>query len=168
MAHGIAALSSERHYMGSFTSGSYATDRNVRPDYDMRPTFATRMRWAANEKANQTRYLRKFDALGCVIDCHEAKEELAAVEARLCQAQEGLVAAEARIAQASPSDSTSARDIEQAQQLRQSIEALTARREQALDTRRHLSSQLRLMGISPKDEAEIWRAFQHQETAAER
>ena len=28
MAHGIAALSSERHYMGSFTSGAYATNRD--------------------------------------------------------------------------------------------------------------------------------------------
>lgn len=152
MAHGIAALSSERHYMGSFTSGSYATDRNARPDYDVRPSAETLARWEANEPANRTRYLRENDALGLVIDCHEAKEELALIEARLGCLRKEL-----------ERESCTGRELSA---LRETITLLETRRAQVLANRQDLSSQLRALGISPKQEAQIWCEFVRRETIA--
>ena len=139
MAHGIAALSSERHYMGSFTSGAYATNRDLRPDYDTRPSEETRARWQANELANRTRYLREQDVLGLVIDCHEAKEELALIDAKLSGLQETAGQKDAL----------------------QGNEAASVR--EAIAVRQALSSQLRSLGISPKEEAEIWRELTRRE-----
>ncbi len=153
MAHGIAALSSERHYMGSFTSGSFATDRNVRPDYDTRPSAETLSRWEANEPANRTRYLRENDALGLVIDCREAKEELALIEARL-----GCLREELEREGRTGDGKTLA--------LRETVTLLESRRTQVLANRRNLSSQLRALGISPMQEAQIWREFARRETVA--
>ncbi len=154
MAHGIAALSSERHYMGSFTSGSFATDRNVRPDYDTRPNAETLARWEANEPANRARYLRENDALGLVIDCREAKEELALIDARLGALQEEL-SREGHV------------DDGKATALRETVTLLEARRAQVLCDRQGLSSQLRSLGISPKQEAQIWREFTRREAAVD-
>lgn len=152
MAHGIAALSSERHYMGSFTSGSFATDRNMRPDYDTRPSAETLARWEANEPANRTRYLRENDALGLVIDCREAKEELALIEVRLTSLQEEL-------------KRENHADDSKTLALRETITLLEARRAQVLAVRQSLSSQLRSLGISPKQEAQIWREFTRRESS---
>lgn len=150
MAHGIAALSSERHYMGSFTSGAYATNRDLRPDYDTRPSEETRARWQANELANRTRYLREQDVLGLVIDCHEAKEELALIDAKLSGLQETAGQKDA------PQGSEAASVLE-------AITLLEARHVEALAVRQALSSQLRSLGISPKEEAEIWRELTRRE-----
>lgn len=150
MAHGIAALSSERHYMGSFTSGAYATNRDLRPDYDTRPSEETRARWQANELANRTRYLREQDVLGLVIDCHEAKEELALIDAKLSGLQE-------------TAGQKDALQGDEAASVREAITLLEARHVEALAVRRALSSQLRSLGISPKEEAEIWRELTRRE-----
>ena len=153
MAHGIAALSSERHYMGSFTSGAYATNRDQRPDYDTRPSEETRARWQANELANRTRYLREQDVLGLVIDCHEAKEELALIDSKLSSLQEAVKQSEALQGSAETP-------------VREAITLLEARHAEALAARQALSSQLRSLGISPKEEAEIWRELTRREAEA--
>ena len=88
--------------------------------------------------------------LGLVIDCHEAKEELALIDAKLSGLQE-------------TAGQKDALQGDEAASVREAITLLEARHVEALAVRQALSSQLRSLGISPKEEAEIWRELTRRE-----
>ena len=76
MPKDITSLCSERHYMGSSSSGRYATDRSVRPCYERLPDPAALAQGRAARAAHHARYLREQDVVGWVLACERAKSEL--------------------------------------------------------------------------------------------
>lgn len=138
---GITNLSSERHYMGSAASGRYSTDRDRRPDYNRLPDAATVARRAASRPAWLTRYLRGQNVVTLVLECQRAKavERMAATE---------LAAARKRNEGGGRTGKAAARSLTAARQTY----------ERARDSRRSLSRQLRLLGISPLAESQIAQA----------
>ena len=73
MAHEIAHLCAERHYVGSASSGRFATDRGVRPAYDRIPGAYANARSGIEKTAWYARYLRDQDVVGWVLDHADAK-----------------------------------------------------------------------------------------------
>jgi hypothetical protein len=156
MARHVTSLCSERHYMGSSSSGRFSTDRDRRPDYEALPDYPTLMRRKQARAALRTRYLREQDVLGHTLDHYEAKRFLAWGEARatlLDSAREAAVqAGEARKAALAQAAATQ----------------LRAQLDEARDLQREASRQLRLIGVSPKAQACILNeALRRLEAAAE-
>lgn len=143
MARTIAALCAERHYMGASSNGRFSTDRSVRPDYDRRPNAQTLARWDLNRAANQTRYLRDQNVVGLVLAAQDARDDIAAGTARLGELASALESARIR------------GDIDQQARLEEALAWLQAHLDEALENRRSASQRLRLIGISPKQEALI-------------
>ena len=82
MAHEIAHLCAERHYVGSASSGRFATDHGVRPAYDRIPGAYANARSGIEKTAWYARYLRDQDAVGWVLDHADAKAFLDKGESR--------------------------------------------------------------------------------------
>lgn len=148
MARNVAALCAERHFMGSSSSGRYATDRSRRPDYELLPDEETLAQWAACQFANRARYLREQDAAGLVAACEAARAELDVATEKLAR----LRAAQGQL--------NLAEEPELYARLQEAALWLEAHVGQTLARRRELSGQLRALGISPKEQAAIWRALQ--------
>lgn len=130
MDSGVTHLSAERHYMGSASSGRYRTDPNRRPDYNRLPDAETLERRAAAQPAWKTRYLREQHVAALVLDCQDARE---IVDEAVCALQE-----------ATPGQ----------------VPLAQAYLKAATDRRRELSRNLRLLGISPLEQAAILREAQ--------
>lgn len=143
MALNMTALCSERHYMGSASNGRFTTDRDVRPDYDRRPSASQLRHRAACRPAWHARYLREQNVVALAVDCRAAKDELAAGEARMAE-----LAAAIGVARASDDEVRLAR-------LESAREWLATQLDATLEHRRWLSHQLRVLGISPKEETLI-------------
>lgn len=143
MARTIAALCAERHYMGASSNGRFSTDRSVRPDYDRRPSTQTLARWNLNREANQARYLRDQNVVGLVLAAQDARDDLAAGTARLAELASALEAARTH------------GDVDQQARLEDALSWLQTHLDEALENRRSASQRLRLIGISPKQEALI-------------
>ena len=145
--------------MGSTSNGRFSTDRSVRPDYDRRPDAQTRQRWSAAHDAQLTRYLRNQNVVGLVLSCQDARDDLAAATARLAEVQAALETARVEIsADKSSAVPSAAREASLASRIARLAEAQTwlqARADEALADRRSASQRLRLIGISPKQEALI-------------
>ncbi len=143
MARVIMPLCAERHYMGSTSNGRFSTDRSLRPDYDRRPSAQTRARWAANHDANLTRYLRDQHVVGLVLACQDARDNLSAGQARLAELDAAL------------NEARTSGDAVREAKLAEAQAWLRDHLDDTLQTRRRASQQLRLIGISPKQEALI-------------
>lgn len=173
MAKDLATLCSERHYMGSSSSGRYATDRSLRPSYERLPDPAVRMRGVKTRAAHHTRYLREQNVVGWVLACEQAKAELARCEKVMnnlqallatlpapdpttaggaCAAAEGTAVPQDTAAEppARSADGTDRAAVERA------VAQVRARLDRALTRRKDASRQLRLIGISPKAQARIF------------
>jgi|GEM_PF-2830408 len=148
MGRDISSLCAERHYMGSSSSGRYATDRNVRPSYDRLPTPQELERALACRIANRTRYVREYDALWWVAECEDAKAELAAGAGLLDRLRVALDEDPADLADETGPAWTHA-DFEAAAELLEERQAATLLR------RKQASRELRLLGVSPKAQARI-------------
>ena len=148
MAHEIAALCAERHYMGSSASGRYATDRNMHPSYERLLTLQERAHFTACRTANRTRYVREHDVLWWVVECEDAKAELARCTGLLERLGTALAEDPQDLAEETGAAWTRA-DLEAARELLQDLQAATlARRKQA-------SHELRMLGISPLAQTRI-------------
>lgn len=183
MARVIMPLCAERHYMGSTSNGRFSTDRSVRPDYDRRPDAQTRARWDAAHDAQLTRYLREQNVVGLVLACQDARDDLAAAQARLADVEAALEAARAAepgsisetarttgnagtsVSDDTPKQTASPRDARIAQ-LTEARAWLQHRLDEALQNRRSASQRLRLIGISPKQEALIRAEIQRRSEQA--
>ena len=140
MAHEIAHLCAERHFVGSASSGRFSTDRGVRPSYDRIPGAYAQARSGTEKTAWYARYLRDQGVLGWVLDHADAKaflERGEAVRAELVRRREAAGTAEAW-------------DLAQ-----QALDQLEVQLAEALAVRREASRQLRLLGVSPKEQAQI-------------
>lgn len=144
MAHSTAPLCSERHYTGAAASGRFATDRSVRPELGQAPDEETLRLWEARRPANMARYLRSQDAVGLVMDCQDARLELAGLYERLARVHEALACTDV------------SEEPELFGQLQEAARRLDERAGAVLSERRALSGQLRALGISPKEQAQIW------------
>lgn len=148
MARDISSLCAERHYMGSSSSGRYATDRNLRPSYERLPLPQDLAHGAACRTANRTRYVRKHDVLWWVAECEDAKSELKRDADLLERLSVALQEDPADIAELAAPAWTH-QDLETAAAL------LEDRRAAALARRKQASRELRLLGVSPKAQARI-------------
>lgn len=148
MAHEVSSLCAERHYMGSSSSGRYATDRNVRPSYDRLPTAEQLAHFAACKTANQTRYLRKHDALWWVAECEDAKTELEYGTGLLERLNAALNEDPADLAEETSGAWTH-------EDLQAAVELLEERLAATLIHRKRASRELRLLGVSPLAQAGI-------------
>ena len=148
MAHEMASLCAERHYMGSSSSGRYATDRNARPSYDRLLSAEERAGLAACRTANRTRYVREHDVLWWVVECEDAKAELAGIEALLERVRVALGEDPGDLAEETAGAWTCG-DFEAA------VELLVERQAATLDRRKQASHELRMLGVSPKAAARI-------------
>lgn len=140
MAHEIAHLCAERHYVGSASSGRFATDRGVRPTYDRVPGAYVHARMGAVKTAWYAKYLRNQDVLGWVLDHADAKAFLAQAEDVMAE----LV--RRRDAAKSPEAWNAAQ---------KAIDLLEPQLSEALSIKQEASRQLRLLGVSPKDQARL-------------
>ena len=148
MAHEIASLCAERHYMGSSASGRYATDRNLLPSYERLLTAQERAHFTACRTANRTRYVREHDVLWWVVECEDAKAELEWCAGLLGRIEPALAEDPQDLAEETEAAWTHA-DLEAARELLQDLQAATlARRKQA-------SHELRMLGVSPLAQARI-------------
>ena len=148
MAHEIASLCAERHYMGSSASGRYATDRNLRPSYERLLTPYERAHFSACRTANRTRYVREHDVLWWVAECEDAKAELEWCAGLLGRLETALAKDPQDLAEETGPAWTHA-DLEVARDLLQDLQAAT------LGRRKQASRELRLLGISPLAQAHI-------------
>ncbi len=140
MAHEIAHLCAERHYVGSASSGRFATDRGVRPTYDRVPGTYVHARMGVVKTAWYAKYLRDQDVLGWVLDHADAKAFLAQAEDVMAE----LV--RRRDAAKSPEAWNAAQ---------KAIDLLEPQLSEALSIKQEASRQLRLLGVSPKDQARL-------------
>ena len=140
MAHEIAHLCAERHYVGSASSGRFATDRGIRPSYDRIPGAYAHARAGLAKTAWYAKYLRDQDVVGWVLDHADAKLFIERGEALLEQLR-----SEQALACDPASWNTAQTHIDQ----------LEARLAEALCMRKEASRQLRLLGVSPKEQAQI-------------
>ena len=166
------ALCAERHYMGSSSSGRYATDRGIAPSYDRLPDPELLARGTTCARARLTRYVREQDVLWWVAECQDAKDDLARDQellARIERAASGLATGELARGHAQngagptvgavgavdgeKTDGAARDQLEQ--RLTAAADALRAHMDQALRRRQEASRQLRLIGISPKAQARI-------------
>lgn len=140
MAHEIAHLCAERHYVGSASSGRFSTDRGVAPSYDRIPGAYAHARAGIVKTAWYARYLRNQDVVGWVLDHADAKAfiERAQVALEHLHAQQELAG-----------NAAAWNDIQKR------IDLLEQRSAEALCMRKEASRQLRLLGVSPKDQARI-------------
>lgn len=145
MAHEIAHLCAERHYVGSASSGRFATDRGVRPAYDRIPGAYANARSGIEKTAWYARYLRDQDAVGWVLDHADAKAFLDKGEKVMAEL------ARRRATAATP-------EVWHAAQ--KAIDLLEPRLAEALALRKEASRQLRLLGVSPKEQAQILREIE--------
>lgn len=171
MAKDLATLCSERHYMGSSSSGRYATDRSLRPSYERLPDPAVRMRGVKARAAHHTRYLREQNVVGWVLACEQAKAELARYEKVMDGLQALLAALPAP--DPAPADVTCAVAGEVAAAgtdraaVERAVAQVQARLDRALARRKDASRQLRLIGISPKAQARIFAEVRQRRAAAD-
>lgn len=140
MAHEIAHLCSERHYVGSSSSGRFATNRNARPAYDCIPGAYAFARSGATKTAWYARYLREQGAIGWVLDHADATSFL----------ERGQQALDSLTKRRDAASDTESHDAAQ-----KSIDLLEARMAEATAVRKEASRQLRLLGVSPKEQAQI-------------
>lgn len=152
MAADSANLCTERHYMGSSSSGRYSTDRSEPPRYWHPPYPETVAQAKAARTAWMTRFLRKADVVWWVTDHAQACEDIAECDAAI----ETLAA---RI------DSPAPDEAESPQMLATYMGLVACKREMLLDRKREASRQLRLIGISPKEQALILRELRRREAA---
>lgn len=127
--------------MGSASSGRFSTDRSVRPDYDRRPSEQTRARWAACRDAQLVRYLRSQNVVGLVVAGARARKALEDGGVRHDELQAAIGVAHAM------------EDAVREARLQGELASLRERMAAELRARRQVSQQLRLIGISPKQEA---------------
>ena len=140
MAHEIAHLCAERQYVGSASSGRFATDRGVRPTYDRVPGAYVHARMGVVKTAWYAKYLRDQDVLGWVLDHADAKAFLAQGEnvmAELVRRRDAAKSSEAWNA------------------AQKAIDLLEPQLSEALSIKQEASRQLRLLGVSPKDQARL-------------
>ncbi len=145
MAHEIAHLCAERHYVGSASSGRFATDRGVRPTYDRIPGAYVNARSGMTRTAWYARYLRDQDVVGWVLDHADAKAFLAQGETVMAELVRRRDAAT---------------DPETWNAAQKAIDLLEPRLAEALNLRREASRQLRLLGVSPKEQALLLREIE--------
>lgn len=145
MAHEIAHLCAERHYVGSASSGRFATDRGVRPTYDRIPGAYANARSGIEKTAWYARYLRDQDVVGWVLDHADAKAFLDQGEKIMAEL------ARRREAAATPEAWNAAQ---------KAIDLLEPRLAEALALRKEASRQLRLLGVSPKEQAQLLREIE--------
>lgn len=147
MPKDITSLCSERHYMGSSSSGRYATDRSVRPCYERLPDPAALAQGRACRAAHHARYLRGQNVVGWVLACERAKLELEHATGLLADLRERI---EALAESAGTEDGPSKGELERAEEL------LQGHVDRTLARRREASRQLRLIGVSPREQARIY------------
>lgn len=169
MAHDVAPLSAERHYMGSAASGRYSTDRSVVPTYDRLPSYAQLRQRALARCAQHTRYLRQQDVVGHVLDHGEARAFLEWAAPRLADLEAALAAASAAEKTPRPCGAPAQGPAPlgpgvatvpagaRPEELERAVASLRARMDDALAMKREASRQLRLIGISPQAQAHILR-----------
>lgn len=145
MAHEIAHLCAERHYVGSASSGRFATDRGVRPTYDRIPGAYVNARSGSARTAWYARYLRGQDVVGWVLDHADAKAFLAQGEKVMAELVRRRDAA------------TTPEGWDAAQK---AIDLLEPKLAEALALRREASRQMRLLGVSPKEQAQLLREIE--------
>ncbi len=150
MPKDITSLCSERHYMGSSSSGRYATDRSVRPCYERLPDPAALAQGRAARAAHHARYLREQDVVGWVLACERAKSELERATELLDDLRRRIDAHAGAEAPDGASDSPSKAELEQAAEL------LQGHIDRTLARRRDASRQLRLIGVSPQAQARVY------------
>lgn len=160
MPKDITSLCSERHYMGSSSSGRYATDRSVRPCYERLPDPAALAQGRAARAAHHARYLREQDVVGWVLACERAKSELERATGLLDDLRRRIVAragddipAGARAGAEAPGGASG--DPSKAE-LEQAAELLQGHIDRTLARRREASRQLRLIGVSPQAQARVY------------
>lgn len=150
MPKDITSLCSERHYMGSSSSGRYATDRSVRPCYERLPDPAALAQGRAARAAHHARYLREQDVVGWVLACERAKSELERATELLDDLRRRIDAHAGADAPGGASGSPSKAELEQAAEL------LQGHIDRTLARRREASRQLRLIGVSPQAQARVY------------
>lgn len=150
MPKDITSLCSERHYMGSSSSGRYATDRSVRPCYERLPDPAALAQGRAARAAHHARYLREQDVVGWVLACERAKSELERATGLLDDLQRRIDAHAGAEAPGGASGNPSKAELEQAAEL------LQGHIDRTLARRREASRQLRLIGVSPQAQARVY------------
>ena len=127
--------------MGSSSGGRFSTDRSDRRVVWHPPYPEVLKQSRAARTARMTRYLRGQDALWWVADCEQAKSDIAACD-RITHAL-GMRAADPACAEPE----------------RNRVDAVLARLERArailVERKREASHQLRLIGISPLEQAQI-------------
>lgn len=150
MPKDITSLCSERHYMGSSSSGRYATDRSVRPCYERLPDPAALAQGRAARAAHHARYLREQDVVGWVLACERAKSELERATGLLDDLRRRIDAHAGAEAPGGASGNPSKAELEQAAEL------LQGHIDRTLARRREASRQLRLIGVSPQAQARVY------------
>lgn len=150
MPKDITSLCSERHYMGSSSSGRYATDRSVRPCYERLPDPAALAQGRAARAAHHARYLREQDVVGWVLACERAKSELERATGLLDDLRRRIDAHAGAEAPGGASGDPSKAELEQAAEL------LQGHIDRTLARRREASRQLRLIGVSPQAQARVY------------
>lgn len=150
MPKDITSLCSERHYMGSSSSGRYATDRSVRPCYERLPDPAALAQGRAARAAHHARYLREQDVVGWVLACERAKSELERATELLDDLRRRIDAHAGADIPAGASGNPSKAELEQAAEL------LQGHIDRTLARRREASRQLRLIGVSPQAQARVY------------
>ena len=150
MPKDITSLCSERHYMGSSSSGRYATDRSVRPCYERLPDPAALAQGRAARAAHHARYLREQDVVGWVLACERAKSELERATELLDDLRRRIDAHAGAETPDGASGNPSKAELEQAAEL------LQGHIDRTLARRRDASRQLRLIGVSPQAQARVY------------
>ena len=150
MPKDITSLCSERHYMGSSSSGRYATDRSVRPCYERLPDPAALAQGRAARAAHHARYLREQDVVGWVLACERAKSELERATGLLDDLRRRIDAHAGAETPDGASGNPSKAELEQAAEL------LQGHIDRTLARRREASRQLRLIGVSPHAQARVY------------
>lgn len=150
MPKDITSLCSERHYMGSSSSGRYATDRSVRPCYERLPDPAALAQGRAARAAHHARYLREQNVVGWVLACERAKSELERATGLLDDLRRRIDAHAGAETPDGASGNPSKAELEQAAEL------LQGHIDRTLARRREASRQLRLIGVSPQAQARVY------------
>ena len=156
MPKDITSLCSERHYMGSSSSGRYATDRSVRPCYERLPDPAALAQGRAARAAHHARYLREQDVVGWVLACERAKSELERATELLDDLRRRIDAHAGAEAPGGASGNPTKAELEQAAKL------LQGHIDRTLARRREASRQLRLIGVSPQAQARVYAEVRRQ------
>lgn len=137
----VGHISSERHYMGATSNGRYSTRGTRHPDYTHVRTADEARRLRACAPAWKARLYRDARVVGMVIDCADAKREVCALAEQLDELRERRRRACG----------------DEAVRLTAAIARVTRAYDDALAYRRESSRQLRLVDVSPRDEAAILR-----------